>query len=1031
MGRYKFNKFYKKTIALSVATMISTTMIGGELAVVNAEINESNSHIIIEEEEFVDNNEIEIVEENEKEFNVGLIINEVYGGGGKAGKDGKPNAPYAYDFIEMYNPTDGDIELKGLKLKYTNNSAGTIQEYIFEEEQVIKANDYFLLRCEATVGNMGEKGHGEIFNADAFYDIPEQGIGMSDTKGSIQLLTSEDEEIDAVNFGGAENGIGEGNSIKGVNYLTAVQRKNFQDTNNNLEDFEVAKPTPQMSGGEVQILEIKKIEDVKLDESLVGETVYIEATITAKNISTSNESNDKVTYIQDFTGGIALINIDNSQLEVGQKVLVSGKLTKVNGELRVDTKSVSLLSTIIAAHPATPFTANEAIRNDGWYASISGKITSKEANKLVIDNTLEIYANNSIPLDKLEVGQLINAKGILSVVNETTRLVVFDEKQLESVKSNYESTLDISKIAGYDTGVADEDGGVAEIVKFNSDNNKFYLINGKMQTIDIVSLGELKDEKGQVLEKEKSLNIADAVNEDGFVYGDLTSIDINIDKKIIVAAVQDEDYRKSGKIVVMNYDCEILETFETGIQPDMVKISKNGKHILTANEAEPREGKNGEGWDPEGSITIVNYETKEAKNIKFDDSSKIDSDVHIRNTQGGAALDLEPEYIAISDDGNKAYVSLQENNAIATIDVNSGDLISVKSLGFKDHSIKGNELDAGRDGKINIENLPIKSLYMPDSIAYVNICGTNYIVTANEGDATEWGKKDEAFTNINEFGKYFEGKDFNITDSTFGGMTASEAKSKFEEMKASGDYDKLEVLTDMGDDSIYILGGRSFAIWNADNMDLVYDSGSDFEKITAEVLPEGFNWSNDDNVMDKRSAKKGPEPEDVKIGKVGDKIYAFVGLERVGGVMTYDITNPSEAKYANYINTRDFTNKVAGDVAPEGLEFIAAEDSLTGKPLVLVGNEVSGTVSVLQLETEVEIPEEGPEEKPEEKPTETPDDDVNNPSGKPESKPEINNGNTNKPGKLPYTGGTSGVASVILGITSLLGGAYAFKRKKK
>ena len=506
----------------------------------------------------------------------------------------------------------------------------------------------------------------------------------------------------------------------------------------------------------------------------------------------------------------------------------------------------------------------------------------------------------------------------------------------------FKNTIDISKIAGYSTGVSDEEGGVAEIVKYNPHNKKFYVINGKAQTIDIVSLKGLSPSGNQTLVKEKSINIAEAVNSSSFAYGDLTSIDINTTKKVIVAAVQEQDYSKAGKIVVMNYDGKILKTFDAGVQPDMIKMSVDGSYILTANEGEPRKGLVN-GVDPEGSVTIVNYKTGKTNLVKFTDTKVIDEDVHIRNQAGKAVTDLEPEYIALSDDNKKAYVTLQENNAIATIDVHSGKVISVKSLGFKDHSLPQNALDAARDDKINITTLPIKGLYMPDSITQVTIDGENYLVTANEGDATEW----EEFTNVTDF-KDIKDR-ITIQDGTFKGMTKEEAESKLSAMKNDEGFDKLEVLTDMGTDAVYTLGGRSFSIWKADTMELVYDSGSDFEKITAETYPQYFNWSNDDDEMDKRSAKKGPEPEDVKIGKVDNKVYAFIGLERIGGIMSYDITDPSNAKFANYVNTRDFSGKIAGDVSPEGLEFIPAQLSPTLRPLVLSGNEVSGTVAVNQL----------------------------------------------------------------------------------
>ena len=508
----------------------------------------------------------------------------------------------------------------------------------------------------------------------------------------------------------------------------------------------------------------------------------------------------------------------------------------------------------------------------------------------------------------------------------------------------FKNKIDISKIAGYSTGVSDEEGGVAEIVKYNPHNKKFYVINGKAQTIDIVSLKGLSSSGNQTLVKEKSINIAEAVNSSSFAYGDLTSIDINTTKKVIVAAVQEQDYSKAGKIVVMNYDGKILKTFDAGVQPDMIKMSTDGSYILTANEGEPRKGLVN-GVDPEGSVTIVDYKTGKTNTVQFTDTSVIDDDVHIRNNAGkeNAWRDLEPEYIALSDDNKKAYVTLQENNAIATINVNAGKVISVKSLGFKDHSLPQNALDAGRDGKINITTLPIKGAYMPDSITQVTIDGEGYLLTANEGDATEW----EEFVNVSEFGDIQDS--ITIKDGTFKGMTKEEAEGQLAEMKNDPAYKKLEVLTDRGNDAVYTLGGRSFSIWKADTLELVYDSGSDFEKITAEAYPQYFNWSNDDDEVDKRSAKKGPEPEDVKIGKVGDKVYAFIGLERIGGIMSYDITNPSNVKFANYLNTRDFSQKIAGDVSPEGLEFIPAQMSPTLRPLVLSGNEVSGTVAVNQL----------------------------------------------------------------------------------
>ena len=132
-------------------------------------------------------------------------------------------------------------------------------------------------------------------------------------------------------------------------------------------------------------------------------------------------------------------------------------------------------------------------------------------------------------------------------------------------------------------------------------------------------------------------------------------------------------------------------------------------------------------------------------------------------------------------------------------------------------------------------------------------------------------------------------------------------------------------------------------------MKQVFDSGSDFEAIIAETLPDFFNTSNNNMKLDNRSGKKGPEPEDVKIGRIGDRIYAFIGIERIGGVMMYDITNPQDPSFVQYMNERDFSEDIKGDVSPEGLTFISAEKSTTGLPILLVAHEVSGTVTAITM----------------------------------------------------------------------------------
>ncbi len=480
----------------------------------------------------------------------------------------------------------------------------------------------------------------------------------------------------------------------------------------------------------------------------------------------------------------------------------------------------------------------------------------------------------------------------------------------------------LSYLGSYSTGFQDKDGGVAEIVKYNPDNRKMYIINGKVQQIDIVSLADLKNGVN-TFSLERRIDVSNMIPDFGF--GDITSIDINTELRIVAAAIQEADYRKPGAVVLFDYDGNLIKHIPVGVQPDMVTFTPDGQYILTADEAEPRNGYGPGTINPKGSVSIISLkdgiEAAEAVVVtfdRFDDKrEQLIADKVLLKKGAAPSVDLEPEYIAVSSNSKMAYVALQEANAIATLDIEKGEFISIKGLGFKDHSLPGNEIDLFRDGKIDIRNENVYGVYMPDGIATAEIHGKTYVITANEGDAREWGNYE------------------NIRSATIGGKS-------FDALKVE-EHDGLEK------GKTYVLGGRSFSIWDAETMELVFDSGGDFERITAERFPAYFNVSNSNVTMDHRSSKKGPEPEDVKVLEIEGKVYVAIGLERIGGVMMYEITEPKNAQFFDYINTRDFSAPISGDVAPEGLAFVTAKDSPTGYPLLLAAHEVSGTVAVYQV----------------------------------------------------------------------------------
>ncbi|CAM4392090.1 hypothetical protein FHS16_003623 [Paenibacillus endophyticus] len=896
-----------------------------------------------------------------------VLINEVYGGGGKINKETPPvAAPYLYDFVELYNPTAEPISLAGYHLKYSNKGATTIQGYDFDQDAVILPHDYYLVRLEATWGNTSDKNYGEAFEADAYASTKEQSIGMSDTDGTVELYQgtyASESVVDAVGFGSLTTSLHEGASAGNGSSLPAaikgVRRVNFQDSNNNAIDFAIVDPSPTKSGdaeGETEVVQgfVKLIGSL---QSLEADTnVVIEGLVTTPPVKADNAQATAVRYVQSFTGAIAVEGMDAS-IPVGAEVRVTGMAGLHEGEIRVkgDPQVLRLNNGIYSLTAEDTFDSSmlvvdklSMVTSDmhGRRVATTGKAEAinETAKTILLDNGMLLYVNGALP--KLAIGDTVKATGAIGVFEGSIRLAIVDastDMDIVPVSEAFDDTLNVTKIGEYAVGLFNKEGGVAEIVKFNKDNGKFYLVNGSGDppSLDIVGLGN----GSGTLIKEKTIAVKELAETDGFLYGDLTSVDINTVTKHVSVTVQEADSLKAGKILVLDYDGNLVTTYKTGVQPDMIKSTPDGKYILSADEAEPRLGTT----DPKGSVTIVNTESGVSTPVYFDDASVIEDGVHIRGqadpadgkikssgTKADALYDLEPEYITLSEDNKTAYVSLQENNAIALIDIATNKVKAVKALGLKDYNEARNALDLVKDSAIKLENVPFKGMYMPDGMASHTIDGQTYLFTANEGDVTEWPNR----TNGSTIGALKGSLDPNSAAAIFlNGKTA---------------YDGIEVASDMGNDSIYMYGGRSFSIWNADSMDQVFDSGSDFEAITAKRLPEYFNTSNSKTALDDRSGKKGPEPEDIKTGKVGSKVLAFVGLERIGGFMTYDVTDPANAKFVNYTNSRVFKDSEGKDnfntdTGPEGLEFIPASISPTGQPLLLVAYEVGGKVGVYQL----------------------------------------------------------------------------------
>lgn len=551
--------------------------------------------------------------------------------------------------------------------------------------------------------------------------------------------------------------------------------------------------------------------------------------------------------------------------------------------------------------------------------------------------------------------------------------------------------LTIDLVGRYQTGIYGEAG--AEIVDYHAKTQTAYVVDGAQNRIDIIALSNLPT---KALSQPHTANNLTAehlslpsqiktANGQTIMLSTANSLAIYDD--LLAVAVQNKNKQDNGVVLFYRIDSDkpqLLKAVQVGALPDMVTFTPDGKKVLVANEGEPTPDYK---FDPVGSIGIIDIEngipSDTAVLAMFD---KFENEKSALQKQGfkfaspkGSTLaqDIEPEYITVTKDSRYAWVSLQENNALAKLDVATHDIVAIYPLGLKDYGKTENAIDASdKDNKINIKPWQgVYGLYQPDTIHSYSIDGKHYTVTANEGDSRDWWF---AANNEQEClaagGSKFDQED--------GCLAYSEEKRAAKLQLADGhpqqnhmsksELGRLKVTTAMGDDDgdgkyekIVSFGSRSFSIWDEQGKQ-VFDSGNQFAKLIAQRFPDGFNTDEAENIFDNRSDDKGTEPEALALGEVDGKTYAFIGLERMGGIMVYDISQPQQAQFIDYLVNRDFSVKFeiddstspvtlkggykqAGDLAPEGMRFVSAKESPTKQALLLVANEVSGTVTVYQI----------------------------------------------------------------------------------
>jgi 2',3'-cyclic-nucleotide 2'-phosphodiesterase (5'-nucleotidase family) len=494
-----------------------------------------------------------------------------------------------------------------------------------------------------------------------------------------------------------------------------------------------------------------------------------------------------------------------------------------------------------------------------------------------------------------------------------------------------QAPLELQFLGRYSTNTYNSGG--AEISAYDVATKRLFTVNGSSGDVDIINLSN------------PALPVLIGSIDLG-AYGNAAN-SVASKNGIIAIAVEGFVKQDSGKVVFTDAFGTVQKVVTVGALPDMITFTPNGNYVLTANEGEPNDSYT---IDPEGSVSVINISSGVANatvnhaGFGAYNPGNIDPAIRIYGPGATVAQDLEPEYIAISEDGQTAWVTCQENNALAIINIPTATVSTLKSLGFKNHSLSGNGFDASNQnsGNVNITTWPVRGMYQPDALASFKVGTQEYIISANEGDA-------RAYPGFNE--EIRVGNSGYILDSTAFPNAAT--------LKNNNNLGRLNVTNRLGDidndndfDVIYAYGSRSVSIWDA-NGNLVWDSADQLEQITNQLLPNNFNCSNSNNTKKDRSDDKGPEPEAVTTAKIGDSTYAFIGLERIGGMMVYNITNPAAPYFCSYINTRNFAQtpglNSGGDLGPEGVLFIPKAQSPNGADLIVLSNEISGTVSIYQV----------------------------------------------------------------------------------
>ncbi len=632
------------------------------------------------------------------------------------------------------------------------------------------------------------------------------------------------------------------------------------------------------------------------------------------------QNNDNVAMVCPFTFNFSFntsVSLASNFIKVNEN---AGTLSFI---INLDSPAVSSVDLVVKGAPfstadANDFTLTTQTLNFTGSSSLTQTITIPIIDDTEVEQQAEYF-----------VLSLENPVGLTITGNTFATIYIIDNDNVAPVPSQQ---IELNYIGSFDP--SGNNTSTCEIVAHDPLSQRLFATSAIANFLDIINFSN-----PAAPSLITSISMAP--------YGGITSVAVK--NGIVAVASPNADETLDGKVVFFDTNGVFLKQVTVGALPDMITFTPDGTKVLTANEGQPN---NNYTIDPEGSVSIIdisggiasltqaNVTTLLFTQFNAQEATLIASGVRKLKLTSTLSQDFEPEYITVSADSQKAWVTLQENNAIAEINLTNNTYTSVWALGTKDMSLPGNGFDASdNNNEVLIANWPVKAFYIPDAMASYTVGGVTYLVTANEGDEKEYSGFEERVA-VGAAAYQLDATVFPNAEM----LKQSHNLGRFRATNLNGNLD-----ADPQFEEINCVGARSFSIFNTATQQIVFDSGDDFERYTAANYPTIFNADHGSNTPKVRSRAKGPEPEGVTVATIADQTFAFIGLERIGGVMVYNVTNPNNPTFVDYKNTRS-TSAYAGDHGAEGIIYIEPTDSPTGTGYVLVSNEISGTITIFEVD---------------------------------------------------------------------------------